>query len=84
MTTENVKVITKKAKKVNVKEVAKAEVMAMITDALIANGVEFKDGSEYGMTKGTIIVDHNGLDIQIKPINTKANTERYPIVEIEE
>ena len=82
--TTNTKVVTKKAKKVNLKDVAKQEVMAIIQEALTNAGVEFKSGVEYGMTSGTIIVDHNGLDIQIKPINTKANTERYPIVEIEE
>ena len=77
MTTQNVKVVTKKAKKVNPKEVAKLEVMAMLENALTELNVEFKSGENYGMTKGTIIVTHNGQDVQIKPISPKSGLERY-------
>ena len=73
-----VKVVVKKAKKVNVKEVAKSEVMAIIEKALLESGIEFKSGENYGMTKGTIIVTHNASDVQIKPIVPKSGLERYP------
>lgn len=71
------KVVTKRAKKVNVKDVAKNEIMAIIQNALTEKGIEFKDGVEYGMTKGTIIVEHDKADVQIKPISPKAGLERY-------
>lgn len=71
------KVVTKRAKKVNVKDVAKNEIMAIIQNTLTEKGIEFKDGVEYGMTKGTIIVEHDKADVQIKPISPKAGLERY-------
>lgn len=71
----------KKAKKVNPKDVAKQEVMAIIRRALEENGLELKDGIDYGMTKGTIIVSHKIADIQIKPISPKAGVDRYEIAE---
>ena len=83
LTTENVKVIVKKAKKVNVKEVAKAEIMTIIENALTSAGVDFKSGENYGMTKGTIIVSHSNSDVQIKPISPKSGLERY-IEQVEE
>ncbi len=71
----------KKAKKVNPKDIAKQEVMAIIQRALEENGLELKDGVDYGMTKGTIIVSHKIADIQIKPISPKAGVDRYEIAE---
>lgn len=71
----------KKAKKVNPKDIAKQEVMAIIQKALEENGFELKDGVDYGMTKGTIIVSHKIADIQIKPISPKAGVDRYEIAE---
>ena len=73
----NAKAIVRKAKKVNVKEVAKSEVMAIIEKAFLENGIEFKSGENYGMTKGTIIVTHSASDVQIKPIVPKSGLERY-------
>lgn len=67
----------KKAKKVNPKDIAKAEIMAIIQRALEENGIEFADGTDYGMTKGTLIVKHRISDIQIKPISPKAGVDRY-------
>ena len=66
-----------RTKKVNVKDVAKSEIMAIIQNALTEKDIEFKDGAEYGMTKGTIIVEHEKADVQIKPISPKAGLERY-------
>ena len=84
MTTENVKVIVKKAKKVNVKDTAKVEIMTIIQNALKEKGIKFADGVDFGMTKGTIIVKHSGADVQIKPISPKAGLERYQEVVFED
>ena len=77
MTTKNVKVI-KRVKKVNEKDLAKAEIMEIIQNALTEKGLDWKCGVAYGMTNGTIIVEHEKTDIQIKPINPKAGMTRYP------
>ena len=74
--TTNKKVV-KRVKKVNEKDIAKAEIMAIIQKALEENGINFKDGVDYGMTRGTIIVEHEKADVQIKPITPKAGLERY-------
>lgn len=76
MTKTNVKVI-KRTKKVNMKDVAKVEIMEIIIKALENSGIEFKDGLDYGMTNGTIIVTHDKADVQIKPISPKAGLDRY-------
>lgn len=73
----NTKKVIKRTKKVNTKDIAKNEVMAIIQKALEDNGIEYKDGVEYGMTKGTIIVEHEKADVQIKPISPKAGLDRY-------
>ena len=76
----NTKKVIKRTKKVNTKDIAKNEVMAIIQKALEDNGIEYKDGVEYGMTNGTIIVEHEKSDIQIKPIAPKHGITKYPIV----
>lgn len=70
----------KKTKKVNPKDIAKTEVMAIIEKALLENGYTIADGTEYGMTKGTIIANHKLADVQIKPIAPKAGLDRYEVV----
>ena len=81
---KNKKVIVK-TKKVNEKDIAKDEIMAIIRKALEENGIKYKDGVDYGMTKGTIIVEHEKADVQIKPITPKAGLTRYQeVVIIEE
>ena len=82
MTTE--KKVIKKTKKVNEKDIAKDEIMAIIQKALEENGISFKDGVDYGMTKGTIIVEHEKADVQIKPITPKVGLTRYQEVAIVE
>ena len=83
MTTE--KKVIKRTKKVNEKDIAKDEIMAIIQKALEENGISFKDGVDYGMTKGTIIVEHEKADVQIKPITPKVGLTRYQeIVIVEE
>ena len=71
------KKVIKRTRKVNEKDIAKNEIMAIIHKALEENGINFKDGVDYGMTKGTIIVEHEKADVQIKPISPKAGLERY-------
>ena len=71
------KKVIKRTKKVNEKDIAKEEIMAIIHKALEDNGISFKDGVDYGMTKGTIIVEHEKADVQIKPITPKAGLIRY-------
>ena len=79
------KKVIKRTKKVNEKDLAKDEIMAIIHKALKENGISFKDGVDYGMTKGTIIVEHEKADVQIKPISPKAGLIRYQeIVYVEE
>ena len=74
---ENAKKVIKRTRKVNVKDIAKNEIMEIIQKALEENGIEFKDGVDYGMTNGTIIVTHEKADVQIKPISPKAGLDRY-------
>ena len=71
------KKVIKRVKKVNEKDIAKNEIMEIIQKALEENGINFKDGVDYGMTRGTIIVEHEKADVQIKPISPKAGLERY-------
>ena len=79
------KKVIKRTKKVNEKDIAKEEIMAIIHKALEDNGISFKDGVDYGMTKGTIIVEHEKADVQIKPITPKAGLTRYQeVVYVEE
>jgi hypothetical protein len=78
------KKVVKRTKKVNEKDIAKYEIMAIIQKALEENGIKFKDGVNYGMTKGTIIVEHEKADVQIKPITPKAGLTRYQEVVIVE
>ena len=75
--------MAKVAKKVDVKVVEKAKVMEIVATALKEHGYEVKDGVEYGMTKGTLIVATEVCDVQIKPITPKAGVVRYE-VEVEE
>jgi len=80
----NEKKVVKRTKKVNEKDIAKNEVMDIIKKALEQNGLNYKDGVDYGMTKGTIIVEHEKADVQIKPITPKVGLTRYQEVVIVE
>lgn len=68
---------TKKVKKVNPKDVAKERVMAVIRESLEQVDIDYEDGAEFGMTKGTIVVHLDGYDVQIKPIAPKAGLDKY-------
>jgi len=80
----NTKKVIKRTKKVNPKDLAKERVMAIIRESLEQVNIDYEDGTEYGMTKGTIIVHIDGYDVQIKPIVPKAGLNRYQKVEYEE
>ena len=80
----NTKKVVKRRKKVNPKDLAKERVMAIIRESLEQVGIEYEDGAEYGMTKGTIVVHIDDYDVQIKPIAPKAGLNRYQKVEYEE
>lgn len=73
-----------KKKKVNPKDLAKEKVMAIITESLEQLAIDYEDGTEYGMTKGTIVVHIDGYDVQIKPIVPKPGLNCYQKVEYEE
>lgn len=75
---------TKKVKKVSPKDVAKERVMAVIRESLEQVDIEYEDGAEFGMTKGTIVVHLDGFDVQIKPIVPKAGLDKYAKVEAED
>ncbi len=79
----DVKKVIKK-KKVNPKELAKQKIMAIIRESLEQVGIDYEDGTEYGMTKGTIVVHVDDYDVQIKPITPKVGLNRYQKVEYEE
>ena len=80
----NTKKVIKRTKKVNPKDLAKERVMAIIRESLEQVNIDYEDGAEYGMTKGTIVVHIDGYDVQIKPIAPKAGLNRYQKVEYEE
>ncbi len=74
----------KTTKKVDVKAVAKNEVMAVIINALTEKFGEtavHSNSADYGFTKGTVVVNHPTCDIQIKPITPKAGVTRYEVEE---
>ncbi len=66
-----------KVKKVNLKDVAKNEVMAIIQEALKNAEISFSEGENFGMTKGTLVVHHANADVQVKPISPKSGLDRY-------
>ena len=80
----NTKKVIKRKKKVNPKDLAKEKVMAIIRESLEQVDIEYEDGAEYGMTRGTIVVHIDGYDVQIKPIVPKAGLNTYQKVEYEE
>lgn len=73
-----------KTKKVDVKKVQKMEVNKMLRDFFEAQGLEFTDGLEFGMTEGTIVLHTPNCDVQIKLITPKTGLTRYEKVELEE
>jgi hypothetical protein len=75
--------MAKNVKKVDPKAVAKVEVMTLVKDAIVAAGFVVLDGTEFGMTAGTLVIRHGTCDIQIKPIAPKTGIDRYEVAEVE-
>lgn len=73
--------MAKTVKKVDPKTVVKSDVMAFITKSLVDAGYVVVDGSEYGMTAGTVVVKTDVTDVQIKPIVPKAGITEYVVAE---
>ena len=69
--------MAKTPKAVDPKVTAKAQISAVLREALEARQIEVLDGTEYGMTAGTIIARLPEFDIQVKPIAPKAGVTRY-------
>lgn len=66
-----------KTKKIDPKAVAKNEVMVAVQTALENLGFKVLDGTDFGMTKGTVVVRLDNVDVQLKPIAPKAGVDRY-------
>jgi hypothetical protein len=73
--------MAKKEKKVDVKAVEKAKVMAVVEQALRDAGYALADGAEYGFAKGVMVVQTEVTDVQLKPIVPKAGVTRYAKIE---
>ena len=69
--------MAKKEKKVDEKMVAKETVMKVVGDALIQAGFSISDGEDFGMTKGTLVIHGESIDVQLKPIAPKTGVSRY-------
>ena len=69
--------MSKKIAKVDPKAVAKEQVMAIVSQALAEAGYELADGTDYGMTKGTLVIHADVTDVQLKPITPKTGVDRY-------
>lgn len=74
----------KTTKKVNAKDAMKKTVNEILVKALTDNGYGCESGEEYGLTKSTVIVHGEAVDLQVKLISPKAGQERYQKVEEEE
>jgi len=66
-----------KVKKIDPKAIAKTMVMKEVVKCLNEGGFDTIDGAEFGMTKGTIVVRLENVDVQLKPIAPKAGVDRY-------
>ena len=69
--------MAKKEKKVDVKAVAKVDLMKIVKESLEQVDIEVLDGKDFGFTLGTLVVRMGETDIQLKPITPKAGVSRY-------
>jgi hypothetical protein len=74
----------KTVKKVDVKKVEKLKIMAIVAEALRDAGYAVGDAEDYGFTQGTLVVQGEKCDVQIKPITPKAGVDRYEMLEEED
>ncbi len=71
----------KTTKKVDVKKVSKLELSKMLADFLMEKGVAVHTNAEdYGFTEGTLVVETEACDVQVKFITPKAGVTKYEVV----
>ena len=71
----------KTTKKVDVKKVSKLELSKMLADFLLEKGVAVHTNAEdYGFTEGTLVVETEACDVQVKFITPKAGVTKYEVV----
>lgn len=73
----------KSTKKVNIKDVTKKEIKAMLADVLKNKG-SVDEGKKYGFTKDTLVLHTANCDVQIKLITPKTGVIKYEEIEVEE
>lgn len=75
----------KTAKKVDVKKVSKLELSKLLADFLLEKGVVVHANVEdYGFTEGTLVVETEACDVQVKFITPKAGVTKYEVVSEDE
>lgn len=74
----------KTTKKVDPKKVAKKDLSAAISEALVAAGYEVSDGVARGFTEGSLCVSMTETDVQVKLITPKAGVTRYAVLDEDE
>lgn len=75
----------KTAKKVDIKKVSKLELSKLLADFLMEKGVAVHTNAEdYGFTEGTLVVETEACDVQVKFITPKAGVTKYEVVSEDE
>ena len=75
----------KTTKKIDVKKVAKLELSKLLADFLMEKGVAVHTNAEdYGFTEGTLVVETEACDVQVKFITPKAGVTKYEVVSEDE
>ena len=71
----------KTTKKVDVKKVSKLELSKLLAEFLAEKGVPVHTNAEdYGFTEGTLVVETEACDVQVKFITPKAGVTKYEVV----
>lgn len=75
----------KTTKKVDVKKVSKLELSKLLAEFLAEKGVAVHTNAEdYGFTEGTLVVETEVCDVQVKFITPKAGVTKYEVVSEDE
>lgn len=71
----------KTTKKVDVKKVSKLELSKLLAEFLQEKGIPVQTNAEdYGFTEGTLVVETEACDVQVKFITPKAGVTKYETV----
>ena len=71
----------KTTKKVDVKKVSKLELSKLLAEFLTEKGIPVQTNAEdYGFTEGTLVVETEACDVQVKFITPKAGVTKYETV----